>query len=122
MLVNDLVSSTGLSPRLGAALAYAGWWITGGIFWFLESRDSYVRFHAAQSLAAFGVIAAMIAAFFAFSVLSLSFLPGAFSPFIWAAMLTWGGGVILWVISMWKAATGRDWRIPIAAELADRLM
>jgi uncharacterized membrane protein len=64
----------------------------------------------------------MIAAFFAFSVLSLSFLPGAFSPFIWAAMLTWGGGVILWVISMWKAATGRDWRIPIAAELADRLM
>jgi hypothetical protein len=32
------------------------------------------------------------------------------------------GGLILWVLSMWKTATGGAWRIPIAAELADRLV
>ena len=120
--MNDVLSSTGLSPRLAASLAYAGWWITGILFWLLELRDGYVRFHAAQSLAAFGLLAAMIAAFSALAVLSLSFLPGAFGPFVWAAILTWGGGVILWAVSMGKAATGRPWRIPIAAELADRLV
>jgi len=117
----EIVSSTGLTPRVAASLAYAGWWITGALFWVLETRDPYVRFHAAQSLAAFGIIAAMIAAFATLAIASLSFLPGAFSPFVWAAMLTWGGGVILWVVAMWHAATGRVWRIPIAAELADRL-
>ena len=121
-MTDDVLSSTGLSPRFAASLAYAGWWITGVLFWLVEARDTYVRFHAAQSVAAFGLIAAMIAGFSALAVLSLSYLPGAFSPFVWAAMLTWAGGVILWVVSMWSAATGRQWRIPIAAELADRLM
>ena len=123
--MNDTISSsssTGLAPRFAAPLAYAGWWITGILFWLLETRDGYVRFHAAQSLAAFGLIAAMITAFTVLAVLSLSFLPGAFAGFVWAALLTWGGGVLLWMVSMWKAATGRLWRIPIAADLADRLM
>ena len=118
----EIASSTGLTPRLAASLAYAGWWITGALFWLLETRDGYVRFHAAQSLAAFGIIAAMIAGFSALALVSLSFLPGAFSPFVWAAMVTWAGGVLLWAVSMWHAATGRLWRIPIAAELADRLV
>jgi uncharacterized membrane protein len=120
--VTDVLSSTGIAPRLAAPLAYAGWWVTGIVFWLLETRDAYVRFHAAQSLTAFGLIAAMIAAFTGLAVLSLSFLPGAFAGFVWAAILTWGGGVLLWMVSMWKAATGRLWRIPIAADLADRLV
>jgi uncharacterized membrane protein len=123
--VNDAIrstSSTGLAPRFAAPLAYAGWWITGILFWLLETRDPYVRFHAAQSLTAFGLLAGMVAAFSTLAVLSLSFLPGAFAAFVWAAILTWGGGVILWMVSMWKAATGRLWRIPIAADLADRLV
>jgi uncharacterized membrane protein len=115
-------SATGLSPRFAASLAYAGWWITGLLFWIVEDRDAYVRFHAAQSLAAFGVIVTMIAGFSGLALLSLSYLPGAFSPFVWAAILTWAGGMLLWIVLMWSAATGRQWRIPIAAELADRLM
>jgi len=30
--------------------------------------------------------------------------------------------VLLWVVAMWKAATGHAWRIPVAADLADRMM
>ena len=114
-------SSTGLSLRIAAPLAYAGWWVTGLIFWFVERRNSEIRFHASQSIAAFGLIAIVVTAFGALAVTSLSFVPAAFTPFLWAAALTWMAGVVLWIAVMWKAATGRVWRIPIAAELADRI-
>ena len=122
MVSAELTSSTGLAPRLAAPLAYAGWWITGFVIWFVERRDAYVRFHAAQSITAFGLIALLIGAFSVLAVASLSFLPSAFGLFIWAAALTWVSGLVLWVLSMWKAANGEAWRIPIAAELADRLV
>jgi uncharacterized membrane protein len=61
-------------------------------------------------------------AFGALAAASLTFLPRAFTLFVWAAALTWIGGVLLWMVSMWKAANGDAWRIPIAADLADRLV
>ena len=116
------VSSTGLAPRVAAPLAYAGWWITGLLFWFVERRDPFVRFHAAQAIAAFGIIAALTAAFGLLAAVSLTFLPGAFAPFLWSAAITWIAGVVLWGVVMWNAARGRAWRIPLAADLADRLV
>ena len=116
------MSSTGLAPRVAAPLAYAGWWLTGSIVWFVERRDLYVRFHAAQAVTAFGLIALFIGVFGFLAVASLSFLPSAFVPFIWAAGLTWIAGLLLWALSMWKAANGEAWRIPIAADLADRMV
>ena len=53
--------SLGLPGRVAAPLAYAGWWVTGALFWFLERRDLFVRFHAAQACVAFGAIAAVVA-------------------------------------------------------------
>jgi uncharacterized membrane protein len=122
VISDELTSSTGLAPRLAAPLAYAGWWITGLVIWLVERRDAYVRFHAAQAITAFGLIALFIAAFGSLAVASLSFLPSAFAPFVWAAALTWLSGLVLWGLSMWKAASGESWRIPIAAELADRII
>ena len=115
-------SSTGLSPRVAAPLAYAGWWVTGAILWFVERRDRTIRFHAAQSIAAFGLVALMVLAFGALALASLSLLPAAFTLLLWAALATWVGGVILWIVALWKAATGHAWRIPVAADLADRLI
>ncbi len=115
------LSSTGLNPRVAAPLAYFGWWITGFIIWFIERRDPYVRFHAAQAMAAFGLIAILIAVFGLLAVAALTFLTSAFTLFLWAAGLTWLGGVVLWLVAMWKAANGESWRIPVAADLADRL-
>ena len=116
------MSSTGLSPRLAASLAYAGWWVTGAILWFVERRDRRIRFHAAQSIAAFGLVAVLVLAFGTLALASLSLLPAAFTLFLWAALATWVGGVLLWVVALWKAATGHAWRIPVAADLADRLI
>jgi len=121
MASGELLSSTGLSSRIAAPLAYSGWWITGVILWLVERRDPYVRFHAAQSVAAFGLVATLIGAFAALAIASLSLLPSAFTLFVGAAALTWVGGMLLWVVTMWKAASGDAWRIPVAAALADRL-
>jgi uncharacterized membrane protein len=121
MIPGALVSSTGLSRRVAAPLAYSGWWITGLLVWLVERRDPYIRFHAAQAVTAFGLVAALIAAFAALAVASLSLLPSAFTLFVWAAAVTWVAGMLLWVVTMWKAANGEAWRIPVAADLADRL-
>ena len=115
------MSSTGLSSSVGAALAYSGWWVTGGIFWWLERRDRLVRFHAAQAIIVFGLIAALIGLFAGLAAISLSFLPSMFGFFAGAAALTWMAGVLLWGLAMWKAASGGEWRIPLAAEWAERL-
>ena len=115
-------SSTGLSPRVAAPLAYAAWWVTGAIFWFIERRDAFVRFHAAQCVTAFGLIALLVAAFGALAGASLSYLPSAFMPFIWVAGLIWIAGMVLWVVAIWKAASGEAWRIPLAGDIAERMV
>ena len=115
-------TSTGLAPRTAATLAYAAWWITGLIFWFLEREDRYVRFHAAQAIAAFGSIALLIALLAVLAGASLSFLPTAFMPLLVAASVTWVAGLVLWLMAMWKAAGGDAFRIPLAAAWADRLV
>jgi uncharacterized membrane protein len=115
-------SSTGLPSRTAAVLAYSGWWVTGLIFWLLERRDGYVRFHAAQAVAGFGLLATAMFSFGSLGVLSLSMLPAAFPLFMAAAGLTWVAGVVLWGWSMWRAALGHRWRVPIVADLADRLV
>ena len=114
-------TSTGLAPRTAATLAYAAWWMTGLIFWLLEREDRFVRFHAAQALAAFGLISLLIVTFGVLAGVSLSFLPAAFMPLLGAAFVTWVGGLALWLLAMWKAASGDAFRIPLAADWADRL-
>jgi uncharacterized membrane protein len=120
--IEEPASSTGLPPNLAAVLAYSAWWISGLLLWWLERRDAYVRFHAAQSVVAFGVVAVLVCAFAALAVFSLAVRPGAFVLFLWAAGLTWAGGMALWVVATWQALRGRTWRMPLVAGLADRLL
>ena len=96
--------------------------MTGAIFWFLEREDQFVRFHAAQATVTFGIIAALIGLFGALAIASLSFLPSVFAVLITAAAVTWVVGVIVWGVSVWKAASGDEFRIPVAAGLAERLL
>jgi len=116
-----LDSSTGLPSRLAAALAYAGWWITGGLLWLVERRDPYVRFHAAQSMLTFGVAAIAIAGFGGLSLVALQFLPSAFSLFLGAAGVTAVGAVLLWLVAVTQAIRGVRWRIPMVGVMAERL-
>jgi uncharacterized membrane protein len=95
--------------------------VTGGIFWWLERRDRVVRFHAAQAIVTFGAIAMLILTCAVLAVASLSLMPSMFAFFASAAALTWTAGVVLSGVSMWQVARGDEWRIPVAAEWAERL-
>ena len=114
-------SSTGLSTRTASALAYGGWWITGLLIWFLERRDPVARFHAAQAVVAFGAIAALTVGFGVLAAAALSFFPAFFDVLLGTSATIFLAGVALWIVSLWKAASGDDWRIPVAATYADRL-
>ena len=114
-------TTIGLPGRVAAPLAYSGWWVTGALIWFLERRDLYVRFHAAQACVVFGAIALAVAMLSGLAATSLVFMPGAFGFWAWAGGLIWVAGLVLWLVAIWHAATGRLWRIPVAAELADRM-
>ena len=103
MIQAAAATSTGLEPRTAATLAYAAWWITGLLFWFLEREDRFVRFHATQATVAFGVISGLVVGFAVLAAASLSFLPEAFMPLLL------------------KAASGDAFRIPLAAAMAERL-
>ena len=114
-------SSTGLPPRVAAALAYAGWWVTGALLWLVERRDGFVRFHAAQSLVVFGAAAAVIAGFMGLALVALQFLPSAFSMFLGAAGVTAIAALLLWILAVTQALRGVRWRVPVLGALAERL-
>jgi uncharacterized membrane protein len=115
-------TSTGLPTREAATLSYVGWWLTGLIFWLVERRDPFVRFHAAQSLAVFGGFAVLIAGLGALALISLQFLPELFDVLIVAAEIAVGLAVALWLVAIWRVGSGRDWRMPIAAGWAERMI
>ena len=119
--MNDADSSTGLHTRVAAPLAYAGWWVTGLLFWLVERRDPIVRFHAAQAVTAFGTLAGALAVLSVLALASLTFLPQAFEALVITAQIVAVLGVLLWVVSMWRVANGQSWRIPFAADWAERL-
>ena len=114
-------SSLGLSPRLAAALAYGGWWMSGALMWWVERRDLYVRFHAAQSLMAFGLLAVVIATLGMLAIVSLQLAPRAFQPLMLLTGATAVAAVLLWALAVWCAATGARWHRPIIGGYAERL-
>jgi len=117
----DVPSTTVLKSRLAAAVAYAGWWVSGLAIWAFERRDRYVRFHAAQAMIVFGAFAVVVGLLAGMAALSLVFMPKAFTLWVWTAGVAWLMGIALWVVSMWNAATGRAWRLPVAGKLAERI-
>ena len=91
------------------------------MFWYLERRDLFVRFHAAQACVVFGTIAFLVALLSGIAATALMFMPAAFIFWVWTAGLIWIAGLVLWLVAMWHAAAGRLWRIPVAAAIADRM-
>ena len=46
-------TSLGLEENFEAVLCYIGFWVTGLIFYFVEDKNKFVRFHAMQSILVF---------------------------------------------------------------------
>jgi uncharacterized membrane protein len=102
-------SSTGLDENMAALLCYVLGWITGLIFFLVEKDSKFVRFHAMQSIVVFGVLTVVN--------IVLSVIPGI--GWLLGTLL----GIlafVLWIILMIKAYQGVKYRIPWAADIADK--
>jgi uncharacterized membrane protein len=104
-------TSTGLSPNVAALLCYVAGWITGIVFFVLEQRNRFVRFHAAQSIVAFGIITV---AGILFGLIPVA--GRAFSSVIGII------GFIIWIIMMVKAANGEWYKLPWAGDVAEKIV
>jgi uncharacterized membrane protein len=110
-----------MSENVAATLSYAFGWLTGLIFYLIDKRP-YVRFHAAQSIVVFGGL--HILTFIIGAVFGLSILTGGFVGFSMGLALYRILNVlalILWVLLMIKAHQGERFRIPAAADLAEKI-
>ncbi|HLJ35450.1 MAG TPA: hypothetical protein VKU38_17480 [Ktedonobacteraceae bacterium] len=109
-------TSLGMNPRLERVLAYAFFWVSGLILFFVERKDRSVRWHAAQSMVTFGLLFLLM---FGVSMLSnfLSWIPilgGLTSLGLGLLMRALGWIIgILWVWLMINAWFKPDYRLPI---------
>lgn len=122
-------TQTGLSENVAGLLCYVLGWLTGLIFLLIDRRP-FVRFHAAQSLVAFGalnIISIILGMAFLGSIWGRDFGSGfawSWSGFgFWAAMrgIVNLAALIVWIVGMIKAYQHERFRFPIAADLADQI-
>ncbi|MFB6172294.1 MAG: DUF4870 domain-containing protein [Haloarculaceae archaeon] len=126
-------TSTGLDENLAGALSYLFGFLTGIAFLLLEPDNAYVRYHAAQSIAVFGLaFVASVVLSVVGSVLSAILLTGGRAGFAVFGLLSllltlvWLAFALVtfaaWLYLMVKAYQGETPRIPVAAGIADRLV
>ncbi|OGN98322.1 MAG: hypothetical protein A2Y89_05190 [Chloroflexi bacterium RBG_13_51_18] len=100
-----------LSPNITGVLCYLGIWVTGIIFFILEQKNKWIRFHAAQSIVVFGGLG------IAMAILHwIPFIGIFFTVVIWIV------GIILWVLLMSKAYSGERFKLPLAGDIAEMML
>ncbi|MCJ7606030.1 MAG: hypothetical protein MUO19_08380 [Dehalococcoidales bacterium] len=102
-------TSTGLQQNVAGVLCYVLGWVSGIVMLILEPNNKFVRFHAFQSILAFGVL----------TVVSLIF---NWIPFIGLAVSVIVGiiGFIIWVSMMVMASQNKMYKLPYAGDYAEK--
>ena len=115
-------TSTGVDARLSALLSYTAWWLSALVFLAIEQEHRGVRFHAAQSLVLFGSLSLLIFTLSAVSVGMLVVSAAAYQAARLVVYLVWIGAVGLWLLLLFRTYKGETWRVPFAADLAERIV
>lgn len=98
-------SGTGLKKETAAALAYVLGPLTGLVFLILE-KDTFVRFHALQSIVVLGILG--VAGFLTFAV---PYVGGLFGILYF----------ILLLACAYQASQGLKWEVPILGKFARQM-
>ena len=98
-------SSTGLDENVAGLLCYVLGWVSGLVFFLLETENKFVRFHAIQSILVFGAI--MVAG------IVLGWIP----VIGWVIGLL---GFVLWIILIIRAYQGVKFKLPWSGNLAEK--
>ena len=95
-------TTTGIQPNVAGLLCYLIGPVTGLIFFFMETENKFVRFHAMQSTLVFGALIVL--------KVVLSFLSGLVSLVMLA----------LWIVLMLKAYQGEKFKLPVIGDVAEK--
>ena len=128
-------SGSGLEPNIAAALSYI--WIVGVIFYLLEKENSFIRFHAMQSIL-FGIANTVIMMALVCVGVVLTFVFGIggtmaggavgtlVSLVIWLIwLLFWLIGIALFatlIFAAVKAYQGNKFKLPVIGNMAERIV
>lgn len=113
--------------NIAAALSYVCGWFTGILFLIFGFGNRFVRFHALQAILFFGAINIfdiVFLAFFAFfahyhEFAVFHYVQGfAILFFLFINFLAFVG----WLIALFQAARGISFKLPIAGEIAERMV
>ena len=102
---------TNLEPNIAAALAYIIPAVTGIVFFLIEKKDNYVRFHAFQSIL-FGIVL--------FVAMRIT---GIFGHWGFAWLLREVISIVAFVFYlalMWKAYQGEKYKLPVLGDIAEK--
>ena len=118
----DAESSTGMSANVAGLLSYVAGWITGIVFVVLEKKSTFVKFHAWQSIMTFGVltVAQIVVAGILTAIGFAAFSPGLILFASVISTIIWILTVILWIVLMIMAGTGKMWKVPLAGNWAEK--
>ena len=101
-------TSTGLDANVAAAISYLVGFVTGIIFLVVEKENRFVRFHAMQSTLLYvGLVLINV-------VLNVIPLLG----FLISVFLLLPASAILWLVMMFKAYQGEEFKLPFVGQLA----
>jgi uncharacterized membrane protein len=105
-------TSTGFDANVAAAVCYLVGFVTGIIFLLVEKDNKFVRFHAMQSTLVFiGIVAVDI-------LLQLVPILGA----LVVVFIVIPVSAILWLLLMYKAYQGEEFKLPLVGQMAaDRI-
>lgn len=113
-----------LEPNVAGALCYALAWLSGLFFFFTEEDDDFVRFHAAQSIVAFGALTAIYVVLNQF-LAAMLWSPGGIGFLRLIGFVNTLVGLVgfaLWLGMMYLAYEGRRFELPIAGDVANNLI
>ena len=98
-------TSTRLRENIAGLLCYVLGWVSGIIFLLIEPENTFVRFHAIQSIYVFGTLTV--------ASIILGWIPVI-------GVLIWIVTFILWIVLMVKAYQGTRYKVAWAGNLAER--
>ena len=114
-------STTGLEPHVAATLAYLAGPLSGVLVLMAERTNSYVRFHAWQSILGLGGLGVLVGLLLIVAFAAVIVSATAFRALLVASWICWALWVVCWAMCLVKAFTRRRWKLPIAGEYAERL-
>jgi uncharacterized membrane protein len=114
-------TTTGMNARTEAIVSYVLWWFTGLIFFVIERKNRFVRFHAAQSFLFFGSVSIVLTILHFIGIIPILGLLLAL-PLAFLTTVIYILAIAVWLFLMFQAYRGNYFRLPIFSGYADRLL